>query len=81
MVVVHETSRCTMELANKSKTRGIIEMPTIVLDPSLVGGLKVALESCKERRRRTVGTVARRATKRVSVGRRKCYRPAKESRV
>ena len=58
-----------MEVADRSRTRGIIEMLTIVPDPPWIGGVKEAPEVGKERHRQTVGTVVGRAIEKVSAGR------------
>ena len=68
MVVMYETGWHVMEVADKRKTEGIIEMPTTITDPPEIGRVKVASEIDKQRSKWNVGTVARRATKRASVG-------------
>ena len=44
-------------------------VPTTAPDPPQVGGVKAAQETGKQRPKRNVGTLVRRATKRASVGR------------
>ena len=58
MVVVDEDCWHAMEVADKSRTQGIIEMLTIVPDPSRVRGVTAVPEVGKERPRWTVGIVA-----------------------
>ena len=58
-----------MEAVDKSRTKGIIEMPTIVPDPPRAWGVKAALKAGKERLRQTVGSVTGRTIERMSVGR------------
>ena len=62
MIVVDEALRHTMEAVDKSKTEGIIVMPTTVLDPPKVGGVKAVPETGKESPQWNVGIVARKAT-------------------
>ena len=69
MVMVDKVGRHPMEAANKSKTEGIIEMPTTIPDPPETRGVKAAPDTGKERLTQNAGTVARRTTGRVSVGR------------
>ena len=68
-MVVDEGGRYAMEVAHKSKNKGIIEMPTTILDPLETRGVKVASKTGKQRPKQNVGTVAGRATKRASAGR------------
>ena len=49
-----------MEAVDKNKTKGIIEMPTVVPDPPGAGGVNAAPETRKQRRKQNVGTVAER---------------------
>ena len=67
MVMVDEAGRHAMEEANESKIEGIIVMRRVVSDPPKAGGVKAALKTDKERPRWNVSTVARKATRRVSV--------------
>ena len=55
--------------ADKSRTGGTKIVSTKVPNPPQVGGVK-AVPGAVKRRLRTIGIVAKRATKRVSVGRR-----------
>ena len=74
MVMVDEVSRCGIEVVDKRKTEGMGVVPTLVPNPSEVGGLKVAPETGKGSPRRNVGIVAKRATKRASARRRRPIR-------
>ena len=67
VVMVDEVSRCGIEIVDKRKTEGMGVVPTLVPNPSEVGGLKVAPETGKGSPRRNVGIVAKRATRRVSA--------------
>ena len=50
MVVVDEAGRHAMEEVDRRRTRGIIVMLVIVLDPPGVGNVKPMLETVKESR-------------------------------
>ena len=60
-----------MMAADKSKIRGIIDMPTTVLDPPRVGGVKAVPETSKQRPRWNAGIVVGKDIEKVSVGRRR----------
>ena len=60
-----------IEVADKSRTRGIIDMPTTVQDTPRVGGLKAVPETDDRRLWQTVGITAGKATKRASAGRKR----------
>ena len=62
MVVVDEAEQHAMEAADRSRTRGIIEMSTTVPDPPRVGGVKAMPETGKESPRRNAGIVSKGAT-------------------
>ena len=62
-----ETGRHAIEAANRSRLRGIIEMPTTV-DPPQAGGFRVAPDAGKMKPL-IAGIVARRVTRRASVER------------
>mgnify|MGYP006982079643 CR=1 FL=1 len=53
----------------KSRKEGIEEVPTTVPDPPQAGGVTTEPEIGKQRPKRNAGIVARRATRRASVGR------------
>ena len=53
--------------ADKSRKEGTQEVPTTVLDPPQVGGVKAASEISKQRQTQNVGIVARRAPRRASA--------------
>ena len=55
-------------------------VPTVVLDPAQARGVKVAPETGKQRPKWNVGTVAKRATRRASVGRSTPNRTAEPNR-
>ena len=69
MVVADEVHRHAMEVADKSKNKGIVVMLMAIPDPPEAGGVKVAPGTGKQRRRRTVGTVAGRVIERASTRR------------
>ena len=62
MIVVDEALRHTMEAVDKSKTEGIIVMPTTVPHPLEVGGVKAVPETDKKSPQPNAGIVARKAT-------------------
>ena len=72
--VVDEAGLHAMEASNKSRTGGIIIMPTTVMDPPRAGEVKPATETGKERSCGTAGIVIGRATRRVSARRRRAIR-------
>ena len=55
--MVIETGQHAIEVTDKSRTEGIIVMPTVVSDPPEAGGVKPAPKTGKETPRRTSGTV------------------------
>ena len=63
-----EASRCTMEATDGIKEEGTEVMSTSIPDPPKTGGVE-ATRTGKGNLSRNVGTVARKATRRVSVGR------------
>ena len=65
VIVVIETGQHAIEVTDKSRTEGIIVMPTVVSDPPEAGGVKAVPETGKESPQRNVGTVARKATRRA----------------
>ena len=67
MEVEDEASRCAMEAADEIKVEGTEMMPTAILDPPEIGGVE-AMRTDKGNLPRNVGTVARKATGRVSDG-------------
>ena len=69
MVVADEASRCAMEAADGSKEEGIVVMPTTILNPWEAGGVEAATRTGKGNQPRNVCIVARKATRRASVGR------------
>ena len=71
MFVEDEVDRHAMATIDKSRVRGIIDMPTTIPDPPQVGGVKVAPETGKGRLKRNVGIMVGRATGKASVVRRK----------
>ena len=66
--VEDEASRCTMEAANENKEGGTEVTPTATPDPPETGGVE-AMRTGKVKPSRSAGTVARKATGKVSVGR------------
>ena len=58
-----------MEAVDKNKTKGIIVMPTTVLNPSKASGIKAVPEIGKESPQWNVGIMDRKATERESAGR------------
>ena len=66
--VVDEAGQHAMEASDRSRTRGIIEMPPRVLDLPQVGEVKATPEVGKERPWQNFGIVTGRVTKRASVG-------------
>ena len=75
MVVEDEVNWPTMEVANESRTRGTMDVPTI-LDPPRAGGVRVVPRADKERSQ-TASIVAGRAKKRVLEE--DCYSDKSES--
>ena len=66
-----KADRCAMHAANKSRIRGTKTVPTAIADPLEAGGVKAAeLGASKGRLHRNASTVAEKATKKVSAGRR-----------
>ena len=74
MVMVEEVGRHAMKVADMSKTKGTEMVPTVALDRPEARGFKVAPETDKESPQRNVGIVARKATGKVSAGRRRTIR-------
>ena len=68
MVTVDEAGRHAMEATDRSKTEGIVEMPTTIRDPLETGGVK-AVPGSKQRPKHNVAIVARKTTERASAGR------------
>ena len=64
-----EVGRLTTVEADKSKKEGIEEVPTAITGPPQAGGVMVEPEIGKQKLKRNVGIVARRATRRANVGR------------
>ena len=71
VIVVDNADRRAMEVAEKSRTHGIIEMSEAILNPPETGGIMAAPKAGMRKPRRNVGTVARKATTRTSAGRNK----------
>ena len=69
VLVVDEAGQHTMEATDRTKTKGIIIMPTTILDPPEVGGFMLAPETGKESPRRNADIVARNSMEKVSAGR------------
>ena len=67
--VEDEASQCAMEAADGIKEEGTEVMPIETLDPPEIGGVE-AMRTDKVKPSRSVGTVARKATRRASAGRR-----------
>ena len=63
-----EASRCAMEAATRSRKKGTKVMLTAIPDPSKTGGVE-AMKTGKGNPPRNAGTMARKATKRASIGR------------
>ena len=74
VVVVDEAVRRAMEAVEKSKTYCMIVMPMAIPDPPEAGGVMAAPEDGKRKPHRNAGIVARKATRRASVGRRTLIR-------
>ena len=70
MVLAVEVDRHAMVATDKSRIKGIIDMPTTVLDPPRVGGVKAVPETSKQRPQWNAGIVVGKAIDKVSVGRR-----------
>ena len=68
--VKDEVHRLTIMAADKSRVKGIINIPTTVPDPPLASRVKEAPKTGKQRSRRKPSIVARRATEKASVERR-----------
>ena len=68
MDVEGEASRCAMEAADEIKEGDTEVMPTATPDTPETGGVE-AMRTDKENLPRNFGTVARKATRRASVGR------------
>ena len=62
-----EASRCAMEVADVIKEGGTEVMPTATPNPSETGGVE-AMTTGKGKPSRSAGTVARKATRKASVG-------------
>ena len=69
MGVEDELDRHALVAADKSRKEGIDVVPTAVLDPPQAEGVKSLQQTGKQRPTQSVGTVTRRTTRRVSVGR------------
>ena len=74
MVMVDKADRHAMEVADRSKTEGIIIVPIVVPEPPEAGGVKPTPEIVKENPRKTACSVARRVTRRENGGRRRPIR-------
>ena len=70
MFYTDKVSLRAMEATDVSNEEGIVVMPTAIWDPLKAGGVEPAQKTSKGNPSRNVGVVARKATRRVSVGRR-----------
>ena len=68
MVVADEATRCAMKAADRIKEEATVVMLTTILDPPQTGGVE-ATRTDKGNPPRNAGTVARKDTRRASVGR------------
>ena len=66
--MVIETGQHAIEVTDKSRTEGIIVMPTVVSDPPEAGGVKAVPETGKESPQWNVGIVGGMATSRHMLG-------------
>ena len=66
--VEDEASWCTMEAADEIKEGGTEVMPTTTLNPPEIGGVE-AMTTGKGKPSRNASTMARKATRKASVGR------------
>ena len=71
LVVADEADRHVMEAAKKSRINNIIEISGVIPNPPEAGGVMATPKASKTRPQRNVGIVARKATGRASVGKRK----------
>ena len=69
MVMEDEENWCAMEAADMSKKEGIVVMLIVVTNPPEGGGVDAAPRNNKGNPLQNVGTVTRKATERMSVGR------------
>ena len=69
MSMEDEADRQTIVASNKSRKEGTKVVQTAVPDPPQGGVVRPASESCKQRLTWNTSTMARRATRRASVGR------------
>ena len=66
--MVEEVDRHAMEAAGKSRNGGTMSVPTAIPEPPQAGGVKAVPEAGKIKPLRNAGTVARKATRKASVG-------------
>ena len=71
MVVEDEVDWHAMVATKKNTVNKIIDMPTVVPDPALVGVIMAALKTGKTRLRWNVGIVVKKAIEKVSAGKRR----------
>ena len=74
MVLAVEVDRHAMVATDKSRIKGIINMPTAVPDPARLGGVKAVSEIGKQRPKQNVGTIIGRSIERSSAGKRTSIR-------